>query len=246
MVMEKKELVPLPEKEETITIPDLAQKALASGRGAEEMAIAERVVELQFKWEKNEAKKAYAADFAEMDFPPIYKTAKGLNSSYPPWHETLRTIKPILRAHGFALSFTSAKPDEKDRIPIYATLTHKLGHSETGEIWQPIGQVSRGMNANQAIASATTYGQRYAAANLLNLEFVDMDDDAQSFSLITPVQREKIEELITECKLTPLARSKFLDVMKVKAVADITFENYSAAIDLLNRKLQKVKAEAQK
>src|SRR5215475_10668582 len=146
------------------TVPDLIRTAIATGK-IDSQSIKE-MLEIKVAYEANEAKKEFNAAFAELDFPPIYKTAKGLNSDYPPWHEIQRQIKPILRASGFALSFTSGQPDEKNRIPVVCKLKHRSGHEETGEIWQPIDAVSRGMNANQAMAAATSYGKRYSAANL--------------------------------------------------------------------------------
>lgn len=236
--------ITLPEKPAlpaNATIAEIVTYEIASGRLDPQTA--ERMVKLRIEWEDNEAKKAFNRAFAHMKIPPIHKTKKGAQAAYAPYEEIKEITDPILEANGFGLTFTSGPADEKDRIPIIGTLLHELGHSREGTVHQPIGAVSRGMNANQAMASATTYGMRDCAKLMLNLAFIGADDDAQIFSSIDERQRLTLEKLIEECKMTPESTSKFLTVVGAKSIGDIMQRDYEAALNLLLKKRKQVLAK---
>src|SRR3546814_12068467 len=74
-------------------------------------------------------------------------------------------IKPVLKRHGFALSF---RTDFTNGIRVAGVLTHSGGHKETTDFVLP-ADGSGNKNAVQAIASSVSYGKRYTAGALLNL-----------------------------------------------------------------------------
>lgn len=209
-------------------------------------AVAAQMLELRITWEKREAEKEFIAARSRLQFPAIPKSKHGVNSNYASWDGTQEIITPILAEEGFTLSFTSGPPNEQGMIPITGKLSHRLGHSETGTVYQPIGAASRGMNANQAMGSAISYGERYCAAMMLNLRFIDIDDDAQTFSMIDERQRLTLEKLIAECKMGPESVSKFLTVVGVKAIGDILKRDYEAALNLLLKKRKQVLEKTKK
>lgn len=90
------------------------------------------------------------------------------------WEDINAAIKPILKAHGFALSF---RTDCTDGIAVTGVLSHKAGHSEATTIKLP-ADASGNKNAVQAVASSVSYGKRYTAGALLNLTSHGEDDDA--------------------------------------------------------------------
>jgi hypothetical protein len=220
------------------TLPDMVRYQVAAG-GVDAPTL-QKLLELQTAWEKREAEKEFVAGRARLKFPAIPKTKKSLNSYYATMDSIQEIIDPILASEGFTLSFTSGEPNEKDLIPITGKLSHRLGHSETCIIYQPIGAVSKGMNANQAMGSAISYGQRYCAAMMLNLRFVGMDDDAQSLSYLTESEQMAVEDLIAECGLSPEGRSKFLEFVGAKAVSEISRGAFTAAINFLQAKRRKL------
>src|SRR3546814_14616593 len=83
-------------------------------------------------------------------------------------------IKPVLKRHGFALSF---RTDFTNGIRVVGVLTHSGGHKETTDFVLP-ADGSGNKNAVQAIASSVSYGKRYTAGALLNLTSHGEDDDA--------------------------------------------------------------------
>lgn len=246
--MPNKELPAPPDGVEDVTVPELVRQALASGRGREEMEIAERMLQLQMRWEDNERKKAYAAAKTRLHFPPIAKTRKGAGSHYAPYEEVQAIIEPIYKAEGFDLSFDSSpQPDDKNGITVHGTLLHEQGHSDTRHIWQPIGAVSKMMNPNQGIVSATSYGKRALAGLIFNLRFVDADDDARIFSTINQSEISEIQKLIEEAKMDAESVSLFFDWASkqqgapVKTISDIfKGEPYERVRDMLERKKKKV------
>ena len=245
--MESKELVPQADEVETVTVPDMVRQALASGRGAEEMEIAERMLQLQMRWEENERVKAFAQAKVRLHFPPIPKTRRGAGANYAPYEEVQEIIEPIYQAEGFDLSFdASDKPDEKGGITVFGILLHAQGHQEVRHIWQPIGTVSKMMNPNQALVSATSYGQRALAKLIFNLKFIGVDNDADTFSTIDERQILTLQKLMEECKMGPESKSKFLTLVKAKTLSDILQgEQYQAAFNWLLKKRKKVLEEAE-
>jgi hypothetical protein len=218
------------------TLPDIVRHEISVGRATPETV--REMLALQIAWEKREAEKEFIAARARLKFPPIPKTKHGTQAKYAPWDSVQEIIDPILEREGFTLSFTSGEPNEKNLIPITGKLSHRLGHSETGTVYQPIAAVSRGMNANQAMGSAVSYGERYCAAMMLNLRFVGMDDDANTFSVITDHEREQLEDLMAECGIKPgsAEESKFLAACTVKALGDLTRgQAYDMAMGILHR-----------
>lgn len=229
---------------ENATVPEMVRYEIS--KGSIEPNVAQMMLELQIAWEKREAEKEFIAARARLKFPAIAKRKRSVNSNYASWDSIQEIIEPILQLEGFTLSFTSGPPDDHDRIPITGKLSHRLGHSETGTLYQPIGAVSRGMNANQAMGSAVSYGQRYCAAMMLNLRFIDQDDDAQTFSSIQERQRLTLEKLIEECRMGPESVSKFLTVVGAKSLGDIMQRDYETAFNLLLKKRKQVQEKAKK
>lgn len=91
------------------------------------------------------------------------------------WEDINAAIKPILSAHGFALSFRTDFAD--GMVAVTGVLSHRSGHSERTTIKLP-ADASGNKNAVQAVASSVSYGKRYTAGALLNLTSHGEDDDA--------------------------------------------------------------------
>src|SRR5690348_10635456 len=89
------------------------------------------------------------------------------------WEDINTAIKPVLKKHGFALSF---RTDFTDGVAVTGVLSHKGGHSEQTTIKLPVDS-SGSKNAVQAVASSVSYGKRYTAGALLNLTSHGEDDD---------------------------------------------------------------------
>lgn len=156
-----------------------------------------------------------------------------LISTYGRWDEDiLPIIRPVLKAHGFGLSF---RTETRGEVTVEAVLSHEAGHSERTSITlAPDNSGSK--SGPQAVASSVSYGKRYTAASLLNLEIHGQDDDAQAASgpeRISAEQAATIESLIEEVGAN---RTNFLRYCKVDKIEDIAAQAYDDVIRALEKK----------
>lgn len=140
----------------------------------------ERLIAMQERAQERAAKAAFTKAFAKMqgELPEIKRLGKNpnLGSNYAKFEHIQRAIRPVLQAHGFALSFFV---NSGDVMNITARLSHQEGHYEetTVNVGDPSELVNRGVNKVQAKGSAISYAKRYATGALLNIVTVDEDDD---------------------------------------------------------------------
>jgi hypothetical protein len=139
----------------------------------------QRLMEMHDKVQATRAKTAYAAAFAEMqpDLPEIPEHGQGHGAiTYALWEDINDLIKPVLKDHGFGISFRTGRDGQA--ITVTAVLSHREGHSEETTMLLPL-DTSGSKNAVQAVGSSTSYGKRYTAAALLNLTSRGEDDDGK-------------------------------------------------------------------
>src|SRR5690606_24552765 len=131
------------------------------------------------RMQARQAEQAFNAALSEMqdELPSIGERGNAAGRyTYALWEDINATIKPILKRHGFALTF---RTDFSDGIAVTGVLTHKDGHREETTIKLPADK-SGNKNDVQAVASSVSYGKRYTAGALLNLISRGEDDDAFS------------------------------------------------------------------
>lgn len=137
----------------------------------------ERLMAMHERMLAQQAVVAFNESLAEMQdkLPSIGERGNAAGRyTYALWEDINAAIKPILKAHGFALSF---RTDFTDGIAVTGVLSHREGHSESTTIKLP-ADASGNKNAVQAVASSVSYGKRYTAGALLNLTSHGEDDDA--------------------------------------------------------------------
>ena len=179
----------------------------------------------------------YCAAFVSMqaEIPVVVANKKGQSNNYAPLENIVEAVQPILKEHGFAVSF-KMKQDASD-ITVTAILMHRAGHSESTDIILPKDN-SGNKNQVQAIGSSTSYGRRYALCSLLNITTRDEDDDAATTDTTIPTEQAAIiDTLIREIEASGVeCRKGFLTYMKVGDVRDIKVNAYKKAIHSLNIK----------
>lgn len=201
----------------------------------------ERLLQMHERIVERDAKAAYASALALMapDLPSVcerggIKDRSGkVQSTYALWEDINDAVKPVLSAHGFALSFRTGRDD--GQITVTGVLSHREGHSEETTIVLPHDS-SGSKNAVQAVGSSTSYGKRYTAGLLLNLTSRGEDDDGHSGgfgAVITDDQADEIRKLIAETKSLI---GPFLTYIGAPSVADIPAAKYSAAKAALEAK----------
>ena len=209
----------------------------------------EKVMELQGRWEANEARKAYMKAMAafkanppeiEKDQHVRFKTQKGVTEYN---HATLANvtnkISASLAEHGLSAAW---KTDQSEKgITVACVITHQAGHSESTSLTAG-PDTTGGKNAIQAVASTVSYLERYTILALTGLATKDLDDDGQSTEIeyISEDQKANIESLITE---TDSDKAKFLKFMKIESLDVMPAKAYKTAIASLEAK--KKQAERQ-
>jgi hypothetical protein len=162
---------------------ELVQRAVTSGA---DIAVIEKLMGLQERWEANQARKAFEAALADAkaEIPVIEKNRKvdfttnrgRTRYQYEDFAEVARTVAPILSRHGLSYRFTA--DDTPPRVAVTCIISHRDGHSEKTTLSAPRDE-SGNKNAAQSVGSAVTYLQRYTLKAALGLA-ASVDDDAQT------------------------------------------------------------------
>lgn len=116
-----------------------------------------KLMDLQERWEKNEAKKAFLDAKAAFSAnpPAVYKDKdnKQYGSKYSSIGNLVNTVNEELSKHGLS---TSWNVNQTEGISVTCVLTHRMGHSESCSMTGP--QDSSGSkNPLQQIKSTVTY-----------------------------------------------------------------------------------------
>ena len=245
-------------KEQQIAVKEQSPISLfqiAADRGFEPAFIKE-MMELQERYEANEAKKAYHEAMAafKSDPPKIeknkhvkYQTNKGVTEYY---HATLADVVEKVNAglSKYNLSATWETKQENGNISVTCRITHALGHSEETTLTAS-PDLSGSKNPIQAIGSAIAYLERYTLLALTGLAAKDMDDDG--------IATGKEEEKIFEAQVTTINNlidkthtnlDEFLRWAGVDKIEDILksdFKRVYAALKAKETALKKAKEAKQ-
>ena len=184
----------------------MVQTAMDSGRGIEQL---DRLLDLQLKWDAEQARRAWVAAMAAFKADPIviekrklveFTTRDGDTTSYR--HATLADVVDAVVAgmgrHG--LSHRWDVKQETGQVAVTCTVTHRDGHSESVTM-QAAPDASGEKNSIQQVASAVTYLQRYTLMAATGVAAKDMDDDGRHADVedeeaITDEQAKALSDLI--------------------------------------------------
>lgn len=221
-----------------VTPMQMVQIALEKGADIDQL---QKLMEMQERWEANEARKAYvvALNAFKEDPPTIkknnhvsYRNKSGDLTEYD--HATLDQcvgcIVPALSRFGLSHNWSTTQAD--NQISVTCRLTHVMGHSESVTMSSPYDQ-SGGKNNIQAIASASTYLQRYTLLAICGLAVKGTDDDGAYFDTITQEQQSIIHSLMNE-RDTDV--EKFCKYLCVDSIAQIPASRFTEATLAIKRK----------
>lgn len=220
-----------------LTPMDMIDRAASSGASVEVIG---KLMELQERWERNQAKKAFdeAIALAKAELKPIERNALGQNSKrYADFSAVAMAVDPIISKYGLSYRHRST---QTDRINITCILSHKLGHSEETTLGS-LPDKTGNKNDIQAIGSAVQYLMRYTLMLGLGLS-VARDDDGKKADDSGPVsdkQAETIRDLLTATKSD---LDRFLKWSGAPSISDIPASKFNDAIAMLNAKKNKVQS----
>lgn len=160
----------------------------------------EKMMDLQDRWQKGEAKKAYDTAFAAFKAEAV-KIIKGRDvkdgplkgKSYAELHDVVNAVTPALSRHGLSSSWKLTR-DEKDWMEVTCYLRHVGGHEESVSMGGP-PDAGGAKNAIQARASTKTYLERYTLKAITGLSEQDDDKDGNVSSAADDLRDEWISKI---------------------------------------------------
>lgn len=234
-------IVPIERRE--MTPMEMVGRALEMGVSAD---ILKQMMDLRDREEARNAKMAFtkAVSAAKAELGPVMRTRA---VDYTPTgkdrvfyrHEDLAGIEqqvmPVLTKYGLSYRYESDNGPDRP-ITITCILEHVDGHSTRTPLSGPADN-GAGKNSLQAIASTTTYLQRYTLKLALGLSVSHDDDGKKSDETvdgqITTEQRDAILALIADVGADV---AKFCAYFKIDGVADLPASQYDRAIKSLEKK----------
>jgi hypothetical protein len=217
----------------------------------------ERLLGMYERIKAANAKAAYFAALSDMqdDLPAIQERGIiGLSSNdkknpkYALWEDINKAIKPVMKAHGFALSFRTGTADGK--ITVTGILSHRDGHSEETTMSLPV-DTGAGRNAVQAVGSSTSYGKRYTACALLNITSTGEDDDGEKAGngpYIDETQADQLLDLAGTAFTDPAKKAHLIarlcEKFKIENITMLRLKDFRDACQLLNDTITTVKDKA--
>jgi len=221
-----------------------AELIMAAVKADTDLDKLEKLLELQIKWEGNEAKKAYVKAMAafKADAPKITKdskvdftSAKGrTNYNYASLANVMDKINKALSEHGLSSSFTT---QQNGSIGVTCKITHEMGHSEETTLSAAADQ-SGNKNSIQAIGSTVSYLQRYTLLSLCGLATHEQDDDAQSVGVevIDDKQLHKLRDALISLERDEGKFCSFLKVDQLENLPKTQYQQALAAIEASKKK----------
>lgn len=219
----------------------IMQSAIENGATAESL---QKLLDLQERYDANNARKAYnkALVAAQSEMPTVFKGREAKNSKYASFDDIMRVIRPVLDAHGLAVSF--AQSEDEKTLTITCKILHAQGHSEETPFTLPkdgplLTKDGRQVtNLAQAQGSANSYAKRYCLTNALNIVLGDQDDDAraldQPLKAITEPQAIELQDLLDQ---SGVEEDKFLTHFHTNTIAEFPLVSFARAKSMLEQRI---------
>ena len=198
----------------------------------------EKLMDLQMRWEQNNARKAYHEAMAQFKANPPeigknrhvkYQTAKGTTEyNHADLFNVTEKINSELSKYGLSASWTTAQGEKM--ISVTCKITHIQGHSESTTLSSSPDD-SGGKNSIQAIGSAVTYLQRYTLLALCGLATREQDNDGGgTIEYITDKQKSMLVDMMNS---KGVKEEKFLKYMKVDEWEKIPADQFNVGMAAL-------------
>lgn len=170
----------------------------------------ERLLAMQERYERNEARKAYekAIAAARAKIGPIFKSAEvRMGQGRPAYrYERLddieREVVPALSEHGLSYRWSTKVPESRpDLIVVTCRIAHKDGHFEESSLPGP-HDTSGAKNPLQAIGSSVTYLCRITLKAALGLSATTDTDANEPVELVTEMEVAQLRRRIEDVGMT--------------------------------------------
>lgn len=163
--------------------PLMAAAELVKADGNMDVGKLKELLDLQERWDANQAKKAYVVAMSDFKAnpPEILKdrtvSYKEVKYNHASLHNVTSCINKALSSHGLTAAWETSQ--NNGNIKVTCKITHIMGHSEETCLSAP-PDATGSKNVIQAIGSTVTYLQRYTLLALTGLATADQDDDGKA------------------------------------------------------------------
>jgi len=209
----------------------LIQQATASGA---DPTVISQLLDLQLKWEANEARKAYHLAMAEFkkNPPTIIKNKKAHVGKYADLAQAATKIAAELSKYGLTHRWDSTE-STVDVIRVVCTITHVLGYSESTALSARPDDGGK-MNSVQRIASTKTYLERYTLLAATGLAAEGEDDDASGAGAIAVISTEQAADIKAQVEELGVDVAKMLEHFKVDCIDSLKNKDLTKIYSILS------------
>jgi len=228
-------------QENAVTTPSgMIQVALENGADLEKL---KKLLTLQERWEKNEARKAFVKGMTgfKENPPNVYKDKKNtqFNSMYTSLSNLVNTTIPELSKHGFSHNWQYGTA-ENGNPSVTCVLTHRLGHSiSVTQDAAPIQSKNKGgqvvTNSIQQVKCTQTYLKitTFEAVTGLVSKEANFDDDGNSAG-VEYIDEKQVSNILDCLNEMESSEAKFLTYLGVEKLELLPKSQYQKAINALN------------
>ncbi|MGQ0834987.1 MAG: ERF family protein [Gammaproteobacteria bacterium] len=221
--------------------------ALLIQRGAE-MATIREMMDLQERWEAQQARKAFdaAISAAKAEIKPIVKNREvaftnrngggRTNYMYEDFAQIAESVDPILARHG--LSYRHRPKQEGKQLTITCVLSHRDGHSEEFPL-TAANDESGNKNSIQAIGSTATFLQRYTLKLALGLAAARDDDARAGGNEVEVITENEAADLKAKVEEVGANKEAFLNFFGVDEFSELPASKLKQAVGMLNEKARR-------
>ena len=164
----------------------MAMLSVAVSRGMDAGTIKD-LMDLQERWEKGEARKAYHKALAAFKAEAVEviknkrvhftnQAGKVTDYKHAELSDVIEAVAPALSKHGFSWGWKTKQ--EGKSIEVTCELKHELGYSESVSLSAPADE-SGGKNSVQQIVSTVTYLERHTLKAICGIAEKGQDDDGR-------------------------------------------------------------------
>lgn len=205
-----------------------------------DLATIEKFMDLKFKWEANEAKKAYHIAMAEFkaNLPTVVKDKVNLQykSKYASEDALLNTINPELSKHGLSASFDFNQ--EGGAIKVTCHITHAGGHRESVSL-SGLADGSGSKNPLQQIKSTTTYLRKATFEAITGIASSENDSDDDGNGAVAYISDKQKSTIVDMIQATETKEVQFLKYMNADSLDKILATDFDKAMTALRSKVKK-------
>lgn len=224
-----------------VTPIDMLNRALEKGVDTEQLS---KLMELQQRWEADEARKAYVRAMAAFKAEPLTLlkdrevSFSGTSYSHASLPAVVDAVVSALSKYGLSHRWDTSQSNGD--ITVTCVITHEQGHSERTTL--TAGPDKSGSKNNiQALGSTVTYLERYTLMAAMGLAARGMDDDAKGADALETVSDEQVKQIEKLIKEVGANKAQFLAWAKCDSIDQILAKNFQNVVDTLERK-RKAKA----